>query len=125
MKILIVDDDPDTIIFLSAWLQDHGYECCSASDGARGLSALASERPDLVLLDVRMPNESGAELYRNIKSRRDWDDIPIVFISGVDEPLLFGKECSPLPRPAGFVPKPIDFNLLHATIRRALGGPYD
>jgi DNA-binding response OmpR family regulator len=120
MKILIVDDDPDTIVFLSAWLEDHGYECCSASDGARGMAAVASERPDLILLDVKMPNESGAQLYRNIKSQGQWGDIPVIFISGVEELHIFDSECSPLPQPAGFVPKPIDFKVLGSTIRKAL-----
>ena len=121
MKILIVDDDPDTVTFLSAWLEDHGYECCSASDGARGLRAMAGERPDLVLLDVRMPNQTGIQLYRDIKSNGEWGEIPVIFVSGVEELHIFDKECAPLPQPAGFVPKPIDFKTLHAAIRKALG----
>lgn len=125
MKVLIVDDDPDTIVFLTAWLEDHGYECCSASDGARGMIALECERPDLILLDVKMPNQSGAQLYRNIKSQPEWTDIPVIFISGLEELHVFDKECLPLPQPAGFVPKPIDFRVLHATIRKALDQPPD
>jgi CheY-like chemotaxis protein len=120
MKVLIVDDDPDTITFLSAWLEDHGYDSCSASDGERGLKAIASESPDLILLDVRMPNQTGLQLYRDIKLNENWGHIPIIFISGVDEPHYFDKESSPLPQPAAFISKPIDFRMLQNAIERAL-----
>jgi CheY-like chemotaxis protein len=120
MKILIVDDDPDTIVFLSAWLEDHGYQVCSASDGRRGLEAIASEKPDLILLDVRMPNQTGVQLYRDIKLNREWGHLPVIFISGVEELQVFDKGCAPLPPPAAFIPKPIDFRALHAAIQKAL-----
>lgn len=120
MKVLIIDDDPDTITFLSAWLDDHGYDSCSASDGARGLAAIATESPDLILLDVRMPNQTGVQLYRDIKLNEEWGRIPVIFISGVDEPHYFDRGSSPLPQPAAFISKPIDFKALHAAIQRAL-----
>jgi CheY-like chemotaxis protein len=120
MKILIVDDDPDTITFLSAWLEDHGYDTCSASDGERGLKSIASESPDLILLDVRMPNQTGLQLYRDIKLNKQWGDIPVIFISGVDEPQYFDKGSEPLPLPAAFISKPIDFKMLQNAIKRAL-----
>lgn len=121
MKILIVDDDPDTITFLSAWLEDHGYDACSASDGEHGLQAIAAEAPDLILLDVRMPNQTGVQLYRDIKLNEEWGHIPVIFISGADEPQYFDKGSSPLPPPAAFISKPIDFKALHSAIQKALG----
>jgi len=121
MKVLIVDDDPDAITFLSAWLEDHGHEACSASDGQSGLEAAAAERPDLILLDVRMPNRTGAQLYREIKASESLSRIPVIFISGVEKPDFFGEDCSPLPPPAAFIPKPIDFEALRAAIERVRG----
>jgi len=120
MKVLIVDDDPDQITFLGAWLEDHGYDSCSASDGERGLEAIASESPDLILLDVRMPNQTGVQLYRDIKLNEKFGHIPVIFISGVEEPQYFDSESSPLPEPAAFISKPINFKALRSAIEKAL-----
>ena len=100
MKILIVDDDPDTVTFLSAWLEDNGYESCAASDGREGMEAILSEHPDLVLLDVKMPNQTGVQLYRDIKLNEEWGQLPVIFITGMSEFQVFDKECAPLPEPA-------------------------
>ena len=120
MKVLIVDDDPDTITFLSAWLEDHGYQSCSASDGREGMQAILRERPDLVLLDIKMPNQTGVQLYRDIKLNDEWGRLPVIFITGMTEFQVFDRGCAPLPQPAACIPKPIDFRALHAAIKRAL-----
>lgn len=122
MKVLVIDDDPDTVVFLSAWLEDNGYESCSAADGHLGMNAIRKERPDLVLLDVRMPNLTGVQLYRDIKTNREWGDLPVIFITGTSEFQVFDKECAPLPDPVALIPKPIDLKALLAAIRSALPG---
>lgn len=67
-KVLIVDDEPDTVAFLSNWLEDNGYSFCTASDGEQGLRVITQESPDLVLMDLRMPRHTGFQLYRELRS---------------------------------------------------------
>jgi two-component system cell cycle response regulator DivK len=121
MKILIVDDEPDTITFLGTWLQDHGYETCSAMDGKQGMEAILAERPNLVLLDIKMPHQTGVQLYRDIKLHDACKDIPVIFITGMGDFHMFDKGCGPLPEPAACIEKPINLSALGAAIKKALG----
>ncbi|MBW2358144.1 MAG: response regulator [Deltaproteobacteria bacterium] len=72
-KILIVDDDPDIVLFLSTVLQDHGYHTIDAPNGQEGLEMVKAEHPDLILLDLMMPKKSG------ISNRQ----IPVIMVTGV------------------------------------------
>jgi len=65
-KILIVDDEPDIVEPLEALLEFHGYEVSTASDGREALKSIASDTPDLVLLDIRMPRMNGMETLKRI-----------------------------------------------------------
>ena len=49
-RVLVIDDEPDMVTFLCAWLEDNGFETCSAVDGERGLQLILERRPDLVLM---------------------------------------------------------------------------
>ena len=87
-KILIVDDDPDTVESLSIVLEQEGYVTAGAGSAEEGLAKVASERPDLVLLDVMMPE--GTEGFHFVwKLRREADperrDTPIIVLSAVHE----------------------------------------
>lgn len=121
MKVLIVDDEPDAITFLDTWLKDNGYETCSATDGARGMKAILAERPDLVLLDIKMPHQTGIQLYRDIRLNDECKDIPVIFITGMVDFHMFDKECGRLPEPAACLEKPIDLKALDKAIKKALG----
>ena len=79
MKILIADDDPQIVRALRITLAAHGYEVVSAADGAAAISVAASERPDLVLLDLGMPRLDGV---RVIEALRGWSSAPIIVVSG-------------------------------------------
>ncbi|MBW2350305.1 MAG: response regulator, partial [Deltaproteobacteria bacterium] len=63
-KILIVDDEPDIIAFISVVLEENGYSSISASNGIEGLELLRKEKPDLVLLDLMMPKKSGIAMFQ-------------------------------------------------------------
>ena len=67
-KILVIDDDPYIVKYLVDILSDNGYATCSASDGAEGLELLKREKPDLVTLDLEMPNEWGPRVSCIISS---------------------------------------------------------
>lgn len=84
-KILIVDDTPVNVIVLEQILQSEGFRTCSAGNGSTGLTLSRAERPDLILLDVMMPGESGFETCAKLKSDPQTADIPIIFVSALDD----------------------------------------
>jgi CheY-like chemotaxis protein len=120
-KVLIVDDEPDTITFLSQWLEDNGYETCSATDGDQGMMAVIEEGPDIILMDLRMPNQTGMQLYRALRLRDEFGHIPVIFVTGMTEFQIFGKDSTPLPKPEAFIEKPINLDALHSAIKRLIG----
>lgn len=120
-KVLIVDDEPDTITFLTRWLEDNDYEACSATDGDQGMLAVIEENPDIILMDLRMPNQTGMQLYRALRLRDEFGHIPVIFVTGLTEFQIFGKECTPLPKPEAFIEKPINLDALHAAIEQLIG----
>ena len=65
-KILIIDDEPDTLVFLGTLLKKNGYEVCEASDGVEGMKKVLSDQPDLVCLDLLMPEKTGIKMYREM-----------------------------------------------------------
>jgi len=114
-KILIVDDEPDVVSYLEMLLRDNGYETISASNGREGIEVTRQERPDLVTLDVSMPEASGTRFYRDIRSDADLASIPVVIVTAVTgyggdkygyEKFLSGRQL--VPPPDGIFPKPIE-----------------
>jgi len=86
-KILVVDDDPDMRETLQMILESGGYKVVLAEDGEQCLAKLKSERPDLLLLDLLMPNMDGFEVCKALKDPRlaKYADIPIIILSSVQE----------------------------------------
>lgn len=85
-NILVVDDTPTNVRVLSNILMHHGYEVCSAMSGERALEIVKNFVPDLILLDVMMPEMDGYTLCQHLKERADTHDIPVMFLSAVDTP---------------------------------------
>jgi CheY-like chemotaxis protein len=126
-KILVVDDEPAVVTYLDMFLRDNGYETVTAADGREGLEKVRQEKPDLVTLDISMPEASGARFYKEMKHDPQLVSIPIVIITaitGVDgDPYAYKKfldSRQTVPPPEGFVPKPVDREELLKTIRRLL-----
>ncbi|MDA8175126.1 MAG: fused response regulator/phosphatase [Nitrospiraceae bacterium] len=84
-KILVVDDSEDARELLGSILQRAGYDVFFAADGTKSLSAVSLVKPDLVLLDVTMPDLDGYEVCRVMKSHRQLADIPVVFLTACSE----------------------------------------
>jgi len=82
-KVLIVDDDRNTVKFLSVVLGDHGYEPLGAYDGNEGLEKIQQIEPDLIVLDVMMPKKTGFVLFRQIRKDHRYKDIPVLMLTGV------------------------------------------
>jgi two-component system alkaline phosphatase synthesis response regulator PhoP len=81
LKILIAEDEKDILELITFTLQFGGYEVIPTSNGVEALEMTRKEKPDLILLDVRMPRMSGYEVCTNIKVDRDIRHIPVVFLS--------------------------------------------
>jgi DNA-binding response OmpR family regulator len=80
-KVLIVDDEPNIVAALEYLLQRKGYEIRIAADGEEALRQVQSFAPDLVLLDVMMPRQSGYEVCQRIRERPEWSGVRIVMLS--------------------------------------------
>lgn len=84
-NILIVDDLPDNLRLLATILGDRGYEVGKARSGAMALTAVQADPPDLILLDINMPQMDGYEVCHRLKSDPKTQEIPVIFISALDE----------------------------------------
>jgi class 3 adenylate cyclase/CheY-like chemotaxis protein len=84
LSILIVDDTPANLRILSQVLEGRGYRVRIANSGKRALDAISSSPPDLILLDIMMPEMSGYEVCKQLKSQADTREIPVIFISALD-----------------------------------------
>src|SRR3990172_6475997 len=80
-KILIIDDDLDTLRLVGLMLQKQGYLISAASNGSQGLAKAFEERPDLILLDVMMPDMDGYEVTRRLRKNPATDSIPILMFT--------------------------------------------
>jgi len=80
-KVLIVDDEPNIVAALEYLLQRKGYEIRIAADGEEALRQVRSFAPDLVLLDVMMPRQSGYEVCQRIREHPEWSRVRVVMLS--------------------------------------------
>ena len=108
LKILVVDDEPDAVKYLTALFQDNGYDTVTANNGKQAIDVARAQMPALITLDLSMPEESGVRAYRNIKSDPDLKQIPVVIITAVgDDMKNFISKLKTVPHPEGFMSKPI------------------
>lgn len=128
-KILVIDDEPDVVAYLSSLFEDNNYIVISAMDGNDGMNKVKSEKPDLVTLDISMPEKSGLRFYREIKSDPELKNIPIVIVTGVESTQdggtgkdfeRFLSTRKQVPPPEAFVMKPIEEADLLGTVKNLL-----
>lgn len=118
MRILIIDDSADALAVAKARLAQEGHEILCAGGGREGLEAVGRESPDLVLLDVDMPEMNGFEVCRRLKEDAATYSMPVIFLSGsggTDEKVK-GLDLGAV----DFVTKPFDAYELRARVRAAL-----
>jgi len=126
-KVLVVDDEPTVVKYLETLLQDNGYGTVPAFNGREGLEKVREELPDLVLLDLSMPEKSGVKFYRELREDPVLKGIPVIVVTAVTgyagDPHGFKKFMDTqkqLPPPEGYLPKPIDREELLALIDKIL-----
>jgi len=115
IRVLIVDDEPQIRRFLRTSLSAHGYRIIEASGGQEAMTLLATERPELVLLDLGLPDMDGLEVIRRL---REWSTVPIIVVS------VRGREAEKIAALDGgaddYVTKPFGIGELLARMRTAL-----
>jgi len=117
-KVLVVDDDPNVGLLISAVLKKYNYSVTTFCHGEEVLSFLKDNKPDLILLDLRMPGIDGYTLCKRIREAPDTRDIPVIILSGVSEvdarinTIELGAD--------DFITKPFDVRELRARINRIL-----
>jgi CheY-like chemotaxis protein len=119
--ILIVDDFDDTRLLLRTWLQKKGFRVVEAENGNRAISAAESSHPDLIIMDVEMPELDGLAATRRIRELKDFSAVPIVAVSAYgadqyrDHALAAG--CNE------YVSTPFEPDELEELIRQLIGEP--
>jgi CheY-like chemotaxis protein len=113
-KIMVVDDDPVIVKYLTTLFTDNGYEVCSASDGVKAFEMLKSEKPDLITLDLQMPEEWGSKFYRRLTKEKDFKDTPVIIISG-----MAGQHAAK--KAIAYLSKPFDPDKLLGIVKSAIG----
>lgn len=118
-KILVADDDSRNRKLLETLLRADGYLVASVGSGQATLDAVATDRPDLILLDLMMPGMDGFEVVRRLKGDEGARDIPIVMVTALDDT---GSRMRLLAAGvADLLPKPIDRWQLKERLERLLG----
>ncbi len=82
-KILVVDDERDIVEFLKDLLVDNGYDVIPAYNGVEAMELVKNDTPDLILLDLQMPEETGTGFYRKLQNRKGLKNIPVIILSGL------------------------------------------
>jgi CheY-like chemotaxis protein len=114
-KVLIVDDELNIRIYVSVLLETSGYKPIAAKNGKEGVQKAKELSPDLIILDVMMPETGGVSMYRELKSDPHLKHIPVILLTGVAEKsfshylkMLNIQVKDPVPEPEAYMEKPLD-----------------
>ncbi len=127
-KILLVDDDSDIRAFVRTVLEENSYDPIEAVNGEDGLKKVKEEKPDLIILDVLMPRQSGIKMYRLLKINSELKSVPVIIFSAISNRTFlrsqealaeFGGE--KVPEPEAYVEKPIEPQELVEVIKKIIG----
>jgi CheY-like chemotaxis protein len=126
-KVLVVDDDPDVRLFSVTVLEENGYTPLEAGNGEEGLKMIREEKPDLVILDILMPRQSGIRLYRELKTDKSLKNIRIIILSGIAKKTFLRSQKAltefggqEVPEPEIYLEKPVEPEVLAENIKKIL-----
>ncbi len=111
-KILIVDDEIEQIEYASTVLEASGYTPVIAMDGKEGMKKVKAEKPDLILMDIMMPERGGIGMYQDLKHDEETKNIPVIIVTGIargghfDD--LIVRQGQDTPPPEGYIEKPMN-----------------
>lgn len=123
--VLVVEDEMDMRFFMATLLEINGFDVATARNGGEGISLAAIVQPDLIVLDVMMPEQGGLLMYRRLKSDPKLSSIPVVMLSAIGKGtfdhslrMLDTNSAEPLPMPEAYIEKPPEPDNVLQTIRR-------
>lgn len=129
-KILIVDDEDEVGEFVSAVLEENGYVPVIARNGEEAMDMVRQNKPELIIMDILMPQQSGIKMYRELKSADSLKDIPVVVYSGIARRTFLRTQAAraemggqSVPEPEAYVEKPAKPEYLAGVVRKVLGWP--
>lgn len=127
-KVLIVDDDPDVRMLNASIVEEIGHTPLEAINGEEGLKMAKKKNPDLIILDVLMPKQSGVRMYREIVTDNSLKHIPIILLSGIAKTTFLRTQKAltqfggaKVPEPKVYLEKPIEPEELAKWIKEVLG----
>lgn len=119
-RILVIDDSPSQLMGIRRIVEKLGHECLTAEDGAQGVDSAKAELPDLILMDVVMPNLNGFQATRAITRNESTSHIPVILVTTKDQETdkVWGKRQGA----KDYLTKPIDEDTLLRTLAGVLQG---
>lgn len=117
--VALIDDEEDVLTYLRVALEDHGYRVVATSDPSEALGLLESSEPNLVCLDLLMPQRTGMSLYSALRRHPRLKDVPVVILSGLavrDELPRLLEQAGGLPAPDRFIEKPAEIEQFLAVV---------
>ena len=119
-RILVVDDEEDILVMTLFRIKNAGYQTIAARDGQEGFDKAKQEKPDLILLDYKLPHMNGDEVYEKIQQEEELKDIPVMFITASKENNELKKRLDEL-GVKDVLMKPYDPDELIAKVKELLG----
>jgi two-component system phosphate regulon response regulator PhoB len=127
-KVLVVDDDADVTKLVTKLVERAGYEAIAAKNGLEGMGKVREDRPDLIILDVVMPKQSGIRMYRELKTEELFQNIPVIVLSAIAPKSFFRSQQvldefrgQSVPQPEAYMEKPEEPEELVELMRKLLG----
>lgn len=105
-RVLVVDDDVDIVKMLKVRIESAGYEFCAVGDGKEMLEILKIKRPDVILLDIMLPNMDGYSVLREMRKHKEYNNIPVIILSAKEKKKI--EDLFILENIAFFIEKPFD-----------------
>jgi len=126
--VLSVDDEDHIREFVSTVLEENGYTPIQATNGEEAMDIIKQQKPDLVIMDILMPKESGIRLYRELKTSESLKNIPVIIYSGVAKRTALRAQAAQtesggesVPDPDAYLEKPVTAERLAAAVKKILG----
>jgi CheY-like chemotaxis protein len=120
--ILVVEDEPDQAAYLDTLFKDEGFAVITAQNGREGFEKAKTNHPDLITLDISMPEESGVRMFRNLQGDPATSHIPVLIITGITHDFKqFIETRKQVHPPQGYFDKPPDRKELLSKINELLG----
>ena len=127
-KVLIVDDDVDIRKVVSKLVEKSGYQAIEAKNGVEGMGKVKEDKPDLIILDMLMPKESGIRMYHELKTEGPLKDIPVIVLSAIPKKSFLKSQKvldefagQSVPEPEAYIEKPEEPEELIALMKKILG----